>query len=642
MTSQKSQNKITMLSLLKEDLRHRRWMLILSSFVQLMCGPVAVLFAFSDVESRVYYDYGMDAAQNLQRAMKYMVGRMTRGYFPVMMMIIAVVGALIVGIGGYRHLFNRKMTDMVNSIPVTRGKQFDSIYINNWLIWFVPQFVSAIITTIILLVKAASYGFAADVLKSAVFVVLGSAICFGCVLNLVVLAVVLSGTIFNAILNAVFIGFDIIVGYVLLEILCEGCFDTFYELPISLSDISWVSAPISGGFMATLISTLPFDAGYENIISEFGSVSSFCVVLGLTILVAIINATIAYTLYVKRKSEESESGVSNKPYRLFIRCFNSVMGGLVAATIIDELFFAYRTALNVWLMFFAAVFCALIFGLIDMIHMRSFKGFLTHWKQMIAAVVATELIFVAFVFDLTGFDTRIIPASRINSATASLYVYGMGSTGSEFHVDPDNEGILIWEYRDGETVEISPELAYRIMTAEREIWDGENSYIYNPVTGTKTELTDSDRNHYSSSVTLVAERNFGLDFSRCYSVWDESVIEEIIEIPGYMEQAYPLRCGVLGYPRSIRVEKNSKDYDSVSIPREYIEKIFDASVEDFKDNYSVEYLEMWNKEYVYALELEYETFSPHNYEDRYINSVWIYLSEDDVRTIELLEELGFD
>jgi hypothetical protein len=47
MTSQKSQNKLTLLRLMREDLKHRRWMLVLSSFVQLLLGPVAVLFAFS-------------------------------------------------------------------------------------------------------------------------------------------------------------------------------------------------------------------------------------------------------------------------------------------------------------------------------------------------------------------------------------------------------------------------------------------------------------------------------------------------------------------------------------------------------------------------------------------------------------------
>ena len=95
MTSQKSQNKITMLSLMKEDLKHRKWMLFLSAFVQFLFGPVAALFVFSDMESRYYYYYGTDVGQNTYKAIQDAVERMTQSYLPVMMMVIAVVGAVI-------------------------------------------------------------------------------------------------------------------------------------------------------------------------------------------------------------------------------------------------------------------------------------------------------------------------------------------------------------------------------------------------------------------------------------------------------------------------------------------------------------------------------------------------------------------
>ena len=214
MTSQKSQNKITLLSLMREDLRHRRWMLVLSAFVQLVFGPVVALMRFTDVEAQSYYYYGEDFLQNKYRAVQRAVESITQSYLPVMMAVIAVVGALIVGIGGYRHLFNRRMTDMVNSVPITRGKQFDSIYYNNWLIWFVPQLVSTILTTFIILARTASYGFAPAVLRSAFFVLIGSAFAFACMMHLTILAVVLSGTIFNAFLNIAFIGFDVIVAFI--------------------------------------------------------------------------------------------------------------------------------------------------------------------------------------------------------------------------------------------------------------------------------------------------------------------------------------------------------------------------------------------------------------------------------------------
>ena len=643
MTSQKSQNKITMFSLMKEDLKHRKWMLFLSAFVQFLFGPVAALFVFSDMESRYYYYYGTDAGQNTYKAIQDAVERMTQSYLPVMMMVIAVVGAVIVGVGGYRHLFNRKMTDMVNSVPVTRGKQFDCIYINNWLIWFVPQLASTIITTLIILIRAASYGFAGAALKSAVFVLVGSALAFACVMNLVILAVTLSGTIINALLNAAFIGFDLIIAFTLVICLCQSFFYTFSDLPVSFSDVCWVSAPISGGYLGAIIAALPFDEGFEGIIYRFGSVSSFCLVLGLTVLIAIANIMIAYTLYIRRKSEESENGVSNKIYGFCIRCFNSALCGMAVAVLIDELFFYRRRYFDFWLIFFSVLFCVVTFGIIDMIQSRSAKGFFKHWKQMIAVVIATEIIFATFIFDLTGFDSRIIPESTIKSAEASSYIYGLGTSGSEYEKDPEHEGRLMETHEYNVSFEISPALAYRIITAEREIWDNDTSYLFDPLTGRKTKMTDDMWDRYSVNVSLRAERNTGVDFVRNYCVWDNEVIREIMERPGYMEKAYPFRAGELGYPRSIRVIRDFGYSSSKDIPLEYIEKVFDATVEDFRENYSVDYLEAWDSEYVYCLECEYEVTAPYGDDDSYYGTtLTMYLSEEDLRSIGLLDELGYD
>ena len=139
---------------------------------------------------------------------------------------------------------------------------------------------------------------------------------------------------------------------------------------------------------------------------------------------------------------------------------------------------------------------------------------------MIAVVIATEIIFATFIFDLTGFDSRIIPESTIKSAEASSYIYGLGTSGSEYEKDPDHEGRLMETHEYDVSFEISPALAYRIITAEREIWDNDTSYLFDPMTGRKTKMTDDMWDHYSVNVTLRAERNTGVDFVRNYCVWD--------------------------------------------------------------------------------------------------------------------------
>ena len=642
MTSQKSQNKITLLGLMREDLKHRRWMLILSSFVQLLFGPVATLMKFSNLEAQTYYYYGDEALASKQKAMQYAVEQMTNSYLPIMMIIIAIVGALIVGIGGYRHLFNRRMTDMVNSVPVTRGKQFDSIYCNNWLIWLVPQLLSIIFTTIIMLVRAASYGFAPAILRSAIFVLIGSALCFGCVLNLVVLAVVLSGTIFNALLNAAFIGFDLVLIYAVILAFCQTSFHTFLGLPFSMWQISWVSAPISGGYLGVIIASGGYVNNFGAIKETFGSEATFYLVLVATVIVAIANVIIAYSLYIKRKSEESESGVSNKKYRLFIRCINAVLGGLIVAVLIEELFYISAKVLNVWQIVFAAVFCAVTFGIIDMIHSRSFKGFFSHWKQMIALVLVTEAILAVFVFDLTGFDRRVIPESNIETAWIDAGI-SSGTTGSGYVRDSEQEGFIIGKYSEsggnGISFEIPADVAYDIITAQRVSWKNDVFYMYDPITGEEERFPDSDWDRPSEYIDIVAEPKFGFTFKRSYQIIDKDVLEEVISLPGYMESNYPFRCGGLGYPVSMSVTNSG---GHARIPDEMIKTVFDLSIEDFKDNYSLDYLEMINHETVYCLECAYYVLNSPDDDTHWTYCMNIYLSEEDARTVGILDELGLD
>ena len=646
MTSQKSQNKITLLGLMREDLSHRKWMVVLSSFVQLLFGPVAALLVFSNMEAQSFYYYGDEMILNKQKAIQYAVEEMTQSYLPAMMIIIAIVGAMIVGIGGYRHLFNRRMTDMVNSVPVTRGKQFDSIYYNNWLIWFVPQLVSTIITTFIMLARAASYGYAPAILKSAFFVLIGSAFCFACMMHLVILAVVLSGTIFNALLNVAFLGFDLLLAYGLVVVFCQDCFYTFVDLPISLSQICWVSAPLSGGYLGAIIAAGVSVDSPAGIAAEFGSVSAFYLVLVATIIVAIVNLILAYSLYIKRKSEESESGVSNKTYRLCIRCINSVLCGLTVAELFTELFYLNEKAQTFWQIVFSAVFCVIAFGLLDMIHTRSFKGFFSHWKQMIAIALITEAILVTFIYDLTGFDKRIISESSIETAWVRTSMYGMGSDGSGYAKDPENEGFLVEKYMLGDydendmSFEIPADVAYDIITAQRAVWKNETFYVYNPITRRSELLPESEMDYPAEYFDLNVQRRNGWEFRREYPVYDREVMEEIIALPGFMESSYPFRTGELGCPESIRISGVNGDKE---VPAEMVEAVFEASVEDFKENYSLDYIQMRDFQYVYCLECQYYISNPRGGENSYwVYTMNMYIPEEDARTAGLLDELGFD
>ena len=636
---------LSMLSLMKEDLKHRRWMLIISSVVQFLAGPVIVLFWLTTLKRTTDYVSSFDY-DTIAQAKEYTVGffrGILSGYLPIMQIVIAVCGALITGLGGYRHLFNRRMTDMVNSLPVKRGKQFAVIYLNGLLIWLVPFLISIIISVAMCMIKAAGWGIGGDIILRGLCIIAGSVLCFIVCYNLVILGVALSGTIFNALVNIAFIGFDLILGYVMLYFLCELFYDNFLRLASDFEYVMWLSSPISGCVCAFVISV------GEEFAESFSS-GIFIFNLVMTIVIAVVDLILAVIIYVRRKSEEAEGGVSNRPYRFLIRTINSIYAGHLMVFIVRAMI-GSRNGGTGWILFFSVFFTVLAYGLIDSIHGRSFKAFFSHWKQMAAATVVMGSILIIFIFDLTGYDNRLVAQGNLNGALVYYSENNRNSLSYDYTPIPGREGYVLYRWSgngykpDSRYQEVSPELAYRIISADKKYYTPGGCYIYDPVEKEKVKTwrfddRDQEEMPYSEYVTIVADRKAGPDFCRAYQVADPRVINELIMTDGYRESHYRVESGELGYPESLSVNVGGYQGETFTVPAEYIPMIMEAYYSDFDDNYSVEYLDLPSEDI--ALQLKYKVF--YNEEiyknDNYsLTTISVYPVEDDVRTMRVLVEL---
>ena len=648
MTSPESQNKkgISMLSLMKEDLKHRKWMLIVSSVVQAFAGPIVILFMLSALRRSRQYgisDFVTDT-DYMYKTVHSLVDNITGEYLPIMQIVVAVVGAIIVGIGGYRHLFNRRMTDMVNSLPVKRGKQFAVIYLNGLLIWFVPFILSLILSITMCVMETARWGFGSLITGRGVGIVFGSILCFLVIYNLIILGVVLAGTIFNALLNILFIGFDLIIGYGVLYLLCDNYFVNFYRLPLGGESILWLSPPIAACFCSYVISV-----GGE-LLQEFMSEGIYVFSLVMTIAVTVLNLLLSLIMYSKRKSEEAESGVSNKPYRFLVRTINAIYAGHLTSYLMSELLSIRYGTYSGWRIFFAAFFTVLTYGLIDMFQGRSFKAFFAHWKQMIAVTVVMELILTVFIFDLTGFDNRMVSRGNLNGAEIIYYGSSRNSSGSGYYPVPGQEGYLFgpWynsSYNRRAFIEVSPELAYDIISADKLYYDSKGNYVYDPVDKETVKRWDYseqpwDDTPFSENVNIIADRKVGFDHCRSYRIADPDVIDEILNYDGYKEETFKIESGVLGYPESISIEVGSGYNNTEEIPAQFIPMIMEAYYADFEENYSAEYLELPREDI--TLNLRYRIYySEDDYKnDEYsTNRFSIQVVKEDTRTMEVIKQL---
>ena len=572
-----------------------------------MMGPVVTLFVFNE-EVRNGIIKGEDGAFTYNAVLNF-EERLTQRQIPSFQIVIAVVGAVLVGVGGFRHLFNRRMTDMVNSVPVKRQKQFAVISLNGFLIWLIPAVISMLLTAIISAAQLAPYGFGPRAAMSCFRSLLGAGVTFLLIYALVALSVSLAGTMFNAVLNMAFIGFDLIVGCGLIFVMCQDYFQTFSDFPLDSIHYLWLSSPISAVIWGAEVATL------DGIVAgRFVSAPLLSFSVIMTVLIGAINLILALIIYVKRKSEEAEAGVANRPYSFITRTLNSIYAGLILSILIFDIMGIYHDGTLIgWQFFFTIIFTVLFFGLIEMIQSRSIKGFFDHKYQMAATVLASVVILAVFVFDLTNFDNRIIPQDSIQSARVNMNMNIVGDDGCGYEKVPGEEGFIRHVEGDPYMVrrannsywDISPETAYKVITALKEIYENSKTYIYDPVTGQKEEYTsDSPQTRF---VSIEIKRPSGSRFVRNYRIVSPELVDEIINSEGFMEYLFPLHTGELGYPLGIRILGGGKEYFSAEVPKEYIQPLMDAYYRDFKNHFNPDLI-YGVHDYDYHFELNYNVY----------------------------------
>ncbi|MBO5985426.1 MAG: hypothetical protein J6Q02_01350, partial [Lachnospiraceae bacterium] len=191
MTSQKSTNKksICLTSIMREDFRHKTWMLALSILGNFLAGPVAALYYVGRmnvtyeryvIKGNGVYNQAFDYVMNLSEltSVKYddCLQYLTR-VFTWAMLIIAVGGALIVGLQSFRFLFQKRCVDLFHSVPVSRRKLFTAIWLNGFLLWLVPAAVGSVLVFAFFafFMKGA---FCANLLGQILLYLLGLSLCF--------------------------------------------------------------------------------------------------------------------------------------------------------------------------------------------------------------------------------------------------------------------------------------------------------------------------------------------------------------------------------------------------------------------------------------------------------------------------------
>jgi len=500
---------------MREDMRHKYWMLALSCLGNFLF----ILVAWLIMSNNAYFDKNN---MTPDRVLRYL-NDAYQFYAEALMILagwIALAGALIVGLFGFRYVFHKNMVDTWHSLPVKRTTLFGACWLNGFLIWFIPFLIGMILSLLLAsgyVLEVCSYGDVSSIsaigmlCKEAAISIAALVVAFLLVYNTVLFAVMLSGNILNTLVSLGIIGFGVIGVYGLGAVFFESYMDTFYGNALNFKNVVYGSPLFSSGCLlyarAEYFASEPMER-----IWQFGS----CGLINLLIAVGL--GIGAWYLYLKRSSELAEQGIKNKILIAVMKLIVGVAGGMCGWLLLVAL--TGNGHDEIWGMFGCVLVSVLAFGILDIIFHMDFKVFFKHKIQMAVTTVLAMVICLAFCGDWFGYDKYIADKEDIayisvfdNNFANRYYYYG-----SNVEVGP-------LKYMQYDDVDAIYNFLERMTGVTEHTGDRKEdvSYYYN-----------SDR--ITTKVTLKNGKSYYRDYM--YLDVDKDVIWPLITSEQYLQYAY--------------------------------------------------------------------------------------------------------
>lgn len=574
---------------LGEDIRHKIWMAALSVLGNFLAMPVAWLVLRNNLSREAGEPWG---------STEYLMAR-TLIFFNQYLMAaagcVAISGAVVVGLFGFRYLFRQRMVDTYHSLPVKRGTLFGMCYGGGFLIWFVPALCCLVLT--LAMAGGFVYGLGGwpalgEAAGTAAVSFAALAAAFLLVYNMVLVAVMLSGNILNALVSMLILGFGAAAVYGLGILFFSIYMDTFYGGALVWENIMYLSPFFSSVY---LLACRGMEEGgwvfWKMILADSG--------------VAALLGMCTWFLYKRRASELAEQGIRNRLMGILLKSVTGIAAGMCGwqifvAIVLDS------TAVG-WGIFGAVLAVAAVFGILDVIFRMDFRAFFAHKFQMAVTVAVTLLICFAFYWDWFGYDMYLPGKDEI----AEIAVYNGRFTNNLNGMGP----LANMAFGDREAI-----YAYlEAMTARQD------------PSGAGTFLWAGDYDRLRTKVTLENGRTYYRSYS--ISADDRDIVWPLLANREYVEYAYCIKEEWAGSCGGLILTRCGKSSRLESPGPEKAASIIRAYNEDVLEDPEVALL---GKGRLFArMEM---TFFP---EDGWNVTVVLDIYETMVRTLDAMREAGY-
>ena len=572
--------------IMKEDFRHKIWMLALSILGNLLAMPVVFLIYAGNVYS--YVDEAQ--ASRILRA----AGNVAEFFTNTLCItggIIAVAGAVIVGLASFRYVFHRNMIDTYHSIPVKRRTLFAASWLNGFLIWFVPFLVMLVFTMLLGVGKfgrlQTSFQTAAgktpeiteafaslgvgDIFREGMLTAVVLTVAFLLVYHLILLAVMFGGNVLNALAMTMIFG----VGAISLYGLWVG-YEGYY-LDTFMTNLSFVQEKMVYASPLASACYLLY-ARIQAHLEESYAVTGLAWRIVINLVIALLLGLAAAFAYEKRPSELAEQGVKNRVVRFVAQIVTTIgagMGGWLLFYAITGDISGEKTAL-VWGVFGGVLASVLVFGVMDIIFNMDFKAFFGHKILMAATTAAVLLLCFGFCFDWVGYDAYLPAKERIVSMSVSApmrnnlhysYMYDYEQLNQVKITDADAIYAFLEsataEYRNGES---------RAAGSEAATWD-------------VTETRERNQSYRSEDIRVRVTLKGGRSYCRVYRVYsyDNETALKILASPEYLDAFYRIPESMAKDATSVRLQRDSKTEEfkkGKDIDEEQVRRIIDGYNQD--------------------------------------------------------------
>ena len=387
---------------MKEDLRHKTWMIALSVLANFLLLPVAWLVTRSNLEMYTSLEF-YDSKYFWIQVIDFLVSYVSIGGG-----VIAIVGALIVGLFGFRFVFHRKMIDTYHSIPIKRSTLYGVCWLNGFLIWFVPFLICFFVTFVMAFSFMGSWIDSSMepwitpwmLFQSAGVTVVVLTVVFFLVYHLVLTAVMVSGNVLNTLVSMMILGFGVIGIFSLAVGFCSFYMTTFYDGTVQMDPAIYLSP-----FMAAVVLL------YQRVNTEYFDMTGLWMPIFIDAGMAVILGCAAWLLYKRRASELAEQGIRNKILSAALKILVSVAAGM-GGWLIFMMLTLSNSAVG-WGVFGALLFGILAFGVMDIIFSMDFKAFFSHKILMGISAALCLLICFSLYGDWYGYDTYLPDKEQI-------------------------------------------------------------------------------------------------------------------------------------------------------------------------------------------------------------------------------------